>query len=159
MLTSVSSHAQAKAMPLQMAPDAGKHLPVAEHPASSGKPHSLPAPQSVLVVQMPPSPPAPELLLDPAPPLDDPDPPLPELALEPTLPLDDPELPIDREPPLDPGLPLDPELLPELSSAAASLKLNERPLPEQPMALSAAQTATSELTARASIDFMESPGL
>jgi len=92
-------------------------------------------PQSVWVVHVPSSPPAPELLLDPASPLDDPDPSLvPEPVPEPKAPLDDPELPVDPEPLLEPALPLDPELLPEPSSAAASLKLNERPLPEQPMA-------------------------
>ena len=135
MLISVPSHAHARTMALQTAPDAGKQVPVAEHPASSGKPQRLPVLQSVLVMQVPPSPPAPELLLGPALPPDDPDSPLvPEPALESRVPLDDPELPIDPKPLLDPELPLDPELLLEPFSAAASLKLNERPLPEQPTA-------------------------
>ena len=128
-----------------MTPGAGKQVPVAEHPAVSGKPQRSPVPQSASVVHVPPSPPAPELLLDPELPLDDPDAPLdpelppddpetpldPELPLKPELPLDAAEPPFDPEPPLDPELPLGP---PELFSAAASLELSEPAVPEQPTA-------------------------
>ncbi|HEY5147786.1 MAG TPA: hypothetical protein VII82_13520 [Polyangiaceae bacterium] len=107
-------------MALQMTPGAGKQVPVAEHPAVSGKPQRSPVPQSASVVHVPPSPPAPEPLLDPELPLDDPDAPL-----DPELPLDAPDLPLDPELPLDP---------PELFSAAASLELSEPAVPEQPMA-------------------------
>ncbi len=163
-------------MALHVTWGAGKQVPVAAHPADSGKPQIAPVRQSASVVQVPdssPASPAPEVLLDPELPLDpellldpelaldaelppdDPDPPLdPEPALEPELPLDDPEPPFDPELLLDPDPPLDPELLLRLLSAAASPKLNESPLPEQPMAHSAVHAATSGMTARASIDFM-----
>ena len=145
-----------------MAPGVEKQVPVAEHPADSRKPQSSPLPQSALVVQVPPSPTAPEPLLDPELPLEDPEPLLdpelplvdPEPPLDPELPLVDPdphsirsyrwstrnrhsipELPLeDPELPLDPEVPLDPELPPELLPAAASLELNETAVPEQPMA-------------------------
>jgi hypothetical protein len=148
---SVPSQAHARTMALHVTPGAGKQVPVALHWADSGKPQSSPVPQSALVVQVPESPPAsraPELLLDPELPPDDPDPPLdpelplcdpdpppdPELPLEPELPLDEPEAALDPELPLDPEPPFDPERLPELLSAAASPKFKESSLPEQPMA-------------------------
>jgi hypothetical protein len=151
MLKSVPSHAHARTMALHVMPGAGKQVPVALHRADSRKPQSSPVRQSVWVVQVRESPPAsrapeplldpelppddPDLPTDPELPPDDPDPPTdPELPLEPELPPDEPETPFDPELPPDPEPPFDPELLSELLSAAASLKLKESLLPEQPMA-------------------------
>jgi hypothetical protein len=162
MLMFVPSQAQASTIALQMIPGAGKHVPTAEHPPDSGKPQRRPPPQSALLVQAPPSPPAspaPALPLDPEP-LPDPELPLdpeePELPRDPELSLaasPGPELLEDPDPPPDPELLADPELPPELPSAEASSELTVLPLLEQPAAESMVHTATSGTTARW-IDFM-----